>query len=96
VEAAILDGDGDHDGALQVAAATLLISRAIAYPFGAEDDDVLKLTGQNGYLAAFTVRREANSAFVAPLKIHRSQIYSEMSLEDYARNLNVFHEERLK
>jgi len=34
VEAAILDGDGDHDGALQVAAATLLISRAIAYPFG--------------------------------------------------------------
>jgi peptidoglycan/xylan/chitin deacetylase (PgdA/CDA1 family) len=71
-------------------------AQAIAYPFGAEDDDVLKLTVQNGYLAAFTVRREANSAFVAPLKIHRSQIYSEMSLEDFARNLNVFHEERLK
>ncbi|MGH7335057.1 MAG: polysaccharide deacetylase family protein [Candidatus Rokuibacteriota bacterium] len=71
-------------------------AEAIAYPYGATDDDVLKLTGQNGYLVAFTVRREANSAFVAPLKIHRSQIYSEMSLEDFARNLDVFHEERLK
>ncbi len=71
-------------------------AEAVAYPFGAEDDEVLKLTGQNGYVVAFTVRREANSAFVAPLKIHRSQIYSEMSLEDFARNLNVFHEERLK
>jgi peptidoglycan/xylan/chitin deacetylase (PgdA/CDA1 family) len=71
-------------------------AEAIAYPYGAWDDDVLKQTGQNGYLTAFTVRREANSAFVAPLKIHRSQVYGEMSLEDFARNLNVFHEERLK
>jgi peptidoglycan/xylan/chitin deacetylase (PgdA/CDA1 family) len=69
---------------------------AIAYPYGAWDDEVLKQTGQNGYIVAFTVRREANSAFVAPLKVHRSQIYGEMSLEEFARNLNVFHEERLK
>jgi peptidoglycan/xylan/chitin deacetylase (PgdA/CDA1 family) len=71
-------------------------ANAIAYPYGAWDDDVLKQTGQNGYLVAFTVRREANSAFVVPLKAHRSQVYGEMSLEDFARNLNVFHEERLK
>jgi predicted ATPase len=34
VEAAILAGEGDDDGAMDVAAATLLVSRAIAYPFG--------------------------------------------------------------
>jgi peptidoglycan/xylan/chitin deacetylase (PgdA/CDA1 family) len=71
-------------------------AQTIAYPYGAWDDDLLKQVGQHGYLTAFTVRREANSAFVAPLKVHRSQIYGEMSLEEFARNLNVFHEERLK
>jgi peptidoglycan/xylan/chitin deacetylase (PgdA/CDA1 family) len=70
--------------------------QTIAYPYGAVDDDLLKHLGQYGYLTAFTVRREANSAFVSPFKVHRSQIYGEMSLEDFARNLNVFHQEQLK
>lgn len=35
VEASILAGMGDHAGAVEAAAATLLVSRAIAYPFGA-------------------------------------------------------------
>jgi predicted ATPase len=34
VEASILAGTEDHDGAIEAAAATLLVSRAIAYPFG--------------------------------------------------------------
>jgi peptidoglycan/xylan/chitin deacetylase (PgdA/CDA1 family) len=70
--------------------------QTIAYPYGAWDEDLLKHLGQYGYLTAFTVRREANSAFVTPFKVHRSQIYGEMSLEEFARNLNVFHQEQLK
>ncbi len=51
---------------------------------------------QYGYSAAFTVRRESNSAFITRRKIHRSQIYGEMSIEEFARNLNVIHDEPLK
>ena len=49
-----------------------------------------------GYIAAFTVRRQGNAAFVFPLRGHRSQIYSEMSFEDFTRNLNVYQKEDLK
>jgi peptidoglycan/xylan/chitin deacetylase (PgdA/CDA1 family) len=68
----------------------------LAYPYGAWDDDLLKLLDDYGYRAAFTVRRESSSAFVSPQKIHRSQVYGEMTIEDFARNLNVFHNETLK
>ncbi len=68
----------------------------VAYPYGAWDDDLLKQLDQYGYSAAFTVRRESNSAFITRRKIHRSQVYGEMSIEDFARNLNVFHDEPLK
>jgi hypothetical protein len=30
------------------------------------------------------------------LAIHRSQIYSDMSLEEFAKNLNVFNEEPIR
>lgn len=69
---------------------------ALAYPYGAWDDGLLKEIGRFGYTAAFTVRRQSSSAFVTLTKINRSQIYAEMSLEDFARNLNVFNEENLK
>jgi peptidoglycan/xylan/chitin deacetylase (PgdA/CDA1 family) len=68
----------------------------LAFPYGAWDDDLLKQLEQYGYSAAFTVRRESNSAFATRRKIHRSQIYGEMSIEEFARNLNVFHNETLK
>jgi len=51
---------------------------------------------EQGYVAAFTVRRESNPSFVRPLQISRSQIYSEMTLEQFARNLNLFHQEHLR
>jgi peptidoglycan/xylan/chitin deacetylase (PgdA/CDA1 family) len=69
---------------------------SVAYPYGYWDEDVLRQTKSFGYVAAFTVRRQANPTFVAPLRINRSQIYAEMSLEDFARNLNVFHAEDLR
>lgn len=71
-------------------------SQALAYPYGYWDEDLLKQAREFGYVAAFTVRRQANSAFVAPLRINRSQIYAEMTIEDFAKNLNVFHAEDLR
>jgi peptidoglycan/xylan/chitin deacetylase (PgdA/CDA1 family) len=68
----------------------------LAYPFGAADEEVARRVGEVGYTAAFTVRREGNPSFVYPLRAHRSQIYSDMSLQDFIKNLNVFHEQDLR
>jgi peptidoglycan/xylan/chitin deacetylase (PgdA/CDA1 family) len=68
----------------------------LAYPYGRWDEDLLKKVKEYGYIAAFTVRRQGNAAFVFPLRGHRSQVYSEMSLEDFARNLNVYQQEHLR
>lgn len=68
----------------------------LAYPYGRVDDALLVRVREHGYLAAFTVRRESNASFVRPLKISRSQIYSEMTLAEFAKNLNLFHAEDLR
>ncbi|HEY7518534.1 MAG TPA: polysaccharide deacetylase family protein [Methylomirabilota bacterium] len=68
----------------------------LAYPYGRVDDAVLGKVKEQGYQAAFTVRRESNAAFVDLLRISRSQVYSEMTLEQFVRNLNVFHSENLR
>ena len=68
----------------------------LAYPYGRVDDDLLARVREHGYVAAFTVRRQSNSSFVRALQINRSQIYSEMTLEQFAQNLNVFHQENLR
>ncbi len=68
----------------------------LAYPYGRQDDDVVKKAREYGYIAAFTVRRQGSPAFVSPLRGHRSQIYSEMTLEDFVKNLDVFAAEELK
>lgn len=72
------------------------VPQTLAYPFGRQDDAVVQKTSENGYLAAFTVRRQGNPSFAEPLRIHRSQIYSEMSLADFIKNLNLFSPEALK
>ena len=68
----------------------------LAYPYGRVDDAVLGKVKEGGYQAAFTVRRESNPAFSELLRISRSQVYSEMTLEQFAKNLNVFHPENLR
>ena len=67
----------------------------LAYPYGARDDEVAAKAREHGYIGAFSVRREGNAAFVPPLEIRRSQIYSDMTLEEFARTLNTFHREVL-
>ncbi|HXU89212.1 MAG TPA: polysaccharide deacetylase family protein [Methylomirabilota bacterium] len=68
----------------------------LAYPYGRADDAVLAKVKDQGYQAAFTVRRESNAAFVDVLRIGRSQVYAEMTLEQFAKNLNAFHPENLR
>lgn len=68
----------------------------LAYPYGRQDDTVVRRTKERGYIAAFTVRRQGSSSFVDPLRIHRSQIYPEMSMDDFVKNLNFFSQEEIK
>jgi peptidoglycan/xylan/chitin deacetylase (PgdA/CDA1 family) len=68
----------------------------IAYPYGSWDESLLGRLTEYGYIAGFSVRRQGNASFVRPLAANRSQIYSEMSLDDFVKNLNVYQEESLK
>lgn len=72
------------------------VSHLIAYPYGRVDDDLVKKANEHGYVAGFTVRRQGSPAFVSLFRINRSQVYSEMSMDDFAKNLNVFHAEDLR
>ena len=71
-------------------------SEILAYPYGRWEEGLLPKVKQYGYVAAFSVRRQGNASFVRPLAAHRSQIYSEMTLDDFVKNLNVFQEENLR
>ncbi len=71
-------------------------SQILAYPYGRWEEGLLPKVREYGYIAAFSVRRQGNAAFVRPLAGHRSQIYSEMTLDDFVKNLNVFQEENLR
>jgi peptidoglycan/xylan/chitin deacetylase (PgdA/CDA1 family) len=68
-------------------------SEALAYPYGAWDEHLLRYVKQHGYVAGFTVRREANAAFVPLLTINRSQVYSAWTLDEFKENLNTFQQE---
>jgi peptidoglycan/xylan/chitin deacetylase (PgdA/CDA1 family) len=70
--------------------------RILAYPYGSHDEGVLKRVREAGYIAALDVRRQGNPSFTPTLTIHRAQIYSEMSLDDFVRNLTVFSEEAIR
>ena len=70
--------------------------RILAYPYGSHDEEVVKRVREAGYVAALDVRRQGNPSFTPSLTIHRAQIYSEMSMEDFIRNLTVFSEEPIR
>ena len=71
-------------------------ARILAYPYGAHDEDVVKRVREAGYVAALDVRRQGNPSFTPRLTIHRAQVYSEMSMDDFIRNLTVFSEETIR
>lgn len=71
-------------------------ARLLAYPYGYYDEELVQKVREFGYEAAFTVRREGNPAFVAPFSAHRSQIYADMTLEEFTKTLNVFSPEHLQ
>ncbi len=68
----------------------------IAYPYGRQDDTVARRTKERGFTAAFTVRRQGSQSFVDPHRIHRIQIYPEMSMADFVKSLSVFSQETIK
>ncbi len=70
--------------------------RILAYPYGSHDEGVVKRVREAGYLAALDVRRQGNPSFTPILTIHRAQIYSEMNMDDFIRNLTVFSEEPIR
>jgi peptidoglycan/xylan/chitin deacetylase (PgdA/CDA1 family) len=71
-------------------------AETLAYPYGYWDDHLVRQVREHGYVAAFTVRRQTNPTFVTPFHINRSQVYGEMTLEEFIRNLNVFHAEEIR
>jgi peptidoglycan/xylan/chitin deacetylase (PgdA/CDA1 family) len=68
----------------------------LAYPYGSHDDEIIKRLRDAGYWAALDVRRQGNPAFTPLLTLHRAQIYADMTLEQFARNLTVFAEEAIR
>jgi len=73
-----------------------LTPRILAYPYGGYDAALVEQVKESGYVAAFSVHREANPSFGDPLMLDRCQIYSDMTLEEFARNLTVLHEEEIR
>jgi len=73
-----------------------LTPRILAYPYGEYNAALVQQVKDYGYVAAFSVHREANPSFGDPLMLDRCQIYSDMTLEDFARNLTVFHQEEIR
>jgi peptidoglycan/xylan/chitin deacetylase (PgdA/CDA1 family) len=68
----------------------------LAYPYGYYDDDLVQKLHEFGYVGAFTVRRDANPAFVGPYRARRAQIYGDMTLDEFERVLSVFNTEALR
>jgi peptidoglycan/xylan/chitin deacetylase (PgdA/CDA1 family) len=72
------------------------VPEILAYPYGRQDDFVVRRTRERGYLAAFTVRRQGSPSFVDPYRIHRIQIYPEMSQDDFTKSLSIYSQEANK
>lgn len=68
----------------------------LAYPYGRQDDAVVRRTKERGYAVAFTVRRQGSQSFVDPYRIHRIQIYPEMSMDEFSKSLSLFSQEAIK
>jgi len=68
----------------------------LAYPYGDTNHLVVALLRKLGYRGALTVHREGNPFFVDPYRIHRSMIYGNFDLQEFAKNLAYFEEQALR
>ena len=61
---------------------------------------VVEMQSEGGAAGAVPFARDfaqsCNPAFVSPLTIHRSQIYADMNLDEFAKNLTLYQEEDLR
>lgn len=55
-----------------------------AYPYGASNDKVLEALNAEGYALGFTVRAGGNAFYEQPQLIHRTMIYGDQTLDDFA------------
>jgi len=67
--------------------------QTIAYPFGEWDESLLQQVKQYGYVAGFTVRPDTNPAFVPLLRVNRSQVLADWTLDDFKKSLSTFRPE---
>ncbi len=67
-----------------------------SYPYGAENDEVVKAAAAAGYKLAATVTRGGNPTFAHPLVLRRTQIYCGDSLKVFAKRLETFKKISLK
>ena len=61
-----------------------------SFPFGAENDELLKILEDEGFDLGVTVTRGGNPAFANPYALRRTQIYCKDGVKALARKLNVF------
>jgi len=63
--------------------------RYLAYPYGDADKAVLQALDAEPYLLGFTVRSGGNAFYAPPALLHRTMIYGDHSLEDFAARLQT-------
>ncbi len=68
---------------------------AIAFPYGAYNQEILDLCEKAGYKLGLSVKRGGNPFFSNPLSLNRNQLLSR-DLNYFIRNLNTFHDVSLR
>lgn len=68
---------------------------AIAFPYGAYNQEILDLCKKAGYRLGVSVRRGGNPFFSNPLSLNRSQLFSR-DLDSFINNLDTFHDVSLR
>ncbi len=68
----------------------------MAYPYGKTNSLVTALLKQEGYCAAFTVKRGSNPFYVNKYLINRSVIHGGLDMEQFKDNLSIFSKSELK
>lgn len=63
---------------------------SFAYPYGAVDETVAKVTGREGYRLAVTVARGGNPVFAHPFLVRRTMIYARDGIDAFAKSLHLF------